>query len=222
MGKIVASVTDAVLAAMKEQTADTTKAIRAVLRKDATTAAWDLRLALDCLDMLEALKSYENGEAMNGEKEPPDQMPKLVAACTALREFIASEAQELLEEEAVIAASSRKITLTKRAKEDGDVSVLTAQVATLTKAIGDLKADIGEVEAMREGLKAIDEVRKGVKQILSMPVPGRAPMRFLTKSEDAEPSQREAVLKDMIARADVVMRPFLERELNFLRVGRAL
>ncbi len=81
----------------KAKDAPAEKAAEPEIKKFDGMAAFDLRLALDCLSMLEQLISAESGEAGQGKPEPPKQMKALVAACAALKEFIASEAQELLE-----------------------------------------------------------------------------------------------------------------------------
>ncbi len=238
LGKIVASVTDAVLAAIKEQTEAVkteataaataqTKAVTAALRKNDSSqiVVWDLRLALDCLDMLCALLSYEEGEKAGGAAEPEIQFVKLKAAKAALSEFIVSEAGELLGADDLIVASARPVHLLKSlppAPAAVAEAVLspdaTLKVDSLTKAVADLKADIGEV---REFRSAVENVTKGIELVLSRPVPGRAPMKFASASSFAaghpERSETERVLENMLAKADTLTRPVIERELNMLR-----
>lgn len=238
LGKIVASVTDAVLAAIKEQTEAVkteataaataqTKAVLAAMRKNdsAQITVWDIRLALDCLDMLCALLSYEEGEKASGANEPAIQVVKLKAAKDALSEFIVSESGELLGADDLIVASSRPVHLLKSLPPTPPAvaeAVLspdaTLKVDSLTKAVADLKADIGEVRSFRE---AVDNVTRGIEKVLSMPVPGRAPMKFASASSFAaghpERSETERVLENMLAKADTLTRPVIERELNMLR-----
>jgi len=234
LGKIVASVTDAVLAAIKEQTEAVkteaqaqTKAVVAAMRKNdsAQITVWDIRLALDCLDMLCALLSYEEGEKASGANEPAIQVVKLKAAKDALSEFIVSESGELLGADDLIVASARPVHLLKSlppAPAAVAEAVLspdaTLKVDSLTKAVADLKADIGEVRSFRE---AVDNVTRGIEKVLSMPVPGRAPMKFASASSFAagrsERSETERVLENMLAKADTLSRPGIERELNMLR-----
>ena len=218
---IVAQVTDAVLAALNKQTEAMKSLTAALVKADARTVAWDLRLALDCLDMLYALRSTEEYEAMNGEPEPPEQLKDLDAAIEGLRRFIPSEAAELLD--ATISASARKPTLTKRASANVQDPAILEKVNELSQAVASLKAGIVEADAFRKGVATIDEVKKGIEQILKMPVPGRAPMRFIDKSLIDDPSvspEKEAVLEDLLAKSDVTQRPFIQRELNFLRAKR--
>lgn len=236
LGKIVASVTDAVLAAIKEQTEAVkteavaqTKAVVAAIRKNdsAQIVVWDLRLALDCLDMLCALLSYEEGEKAAGANEPAIQVVKLKAAKDALAEFIQSEAGELLGADDLIVASARPVHLLKSlppAPAAVAEAVLspdaTLKVDSLTKAVADLKADIGEVRSFRE---AVDNVTRGIEKVLSLPVPGRAPMKFASASSFAghpERGEAERILENMLAKADTLTRPVIERELNMLRAAR--
>ncbi len=236
LGKVVSKVTDAVLAALKEQTdavkteaVAQTKAVIAAMRKNDSTqiTVWDIRLALDCLDMLCALLSYEEGEKASGATEPAIQVVKLKAAKDALSEFIVSESGELLGTDDLLVASARPVNLLKSLPPSPAVAeaVLsqdaTQKVDLLTKAVADLKADIGEVRSFRE---AVDNVTRGIEKVLSLPVPGRAPMKFASVSSFAgmpERSEAERILENMLAKADTLSRPSIERELNILRAKRA-
>lgn len=234
MGKIVSSVTDAVLAAIKEQTdavksaaAESMKAVVAALRKNDSTqiVVWDLRLGLDCLDMLMALLSYEEGEKAGGAAEPEIQLVKLRAAIKALSEFLVSESGELLSEDDLLMASSRPVKLLKSspapatAPEASLSPESAAAFGALTKAVETLKADIGEVSSFRD---ALSSVSKGIERILSLPVPGRAPAKFASVGGSVgspDRSDTERVLENMLAKATTLERPIIERELNLLRAS---
>ena len=230
MAQIVASVTDAVLAAMKEQKEalkeETAKAVKAAVgafrKADSNQIViWDLRLALDCLDMLTSLLSYEEGEEAGGAKEPPEQRAALKAAIKSLSAFLVSEAGELLTEDDVILASSRPIKILKSSPaQEGavkDSPETQAKLDALTKAVETLRAEIGGAESFRD---AVGKLEKGIATILSMPVPGRAPVKFAAaapalSSEGTTEATR--ILENMLAKADPLSRPAIERELNFLR-----
>ncbi len=212
---------------MKAASAEMVKAAMTALRKNdsAQIVVWDLRLGLDCLDMLQALLSYEEGEKAAGAMEPEIQTVKLKAAIRALSEFIVSEAGELLTEDDLIVASSRPVKLLKSspapatAAEASLAPEAAAKFDALTKAVGDLKADIGEVSSFRDALGA---VRKGIERILSLPVPGRAPLKFASAGGSVgspDRSDTERVLENMLAKATTLERPIIERELNLLRAS---
>ena len=226
LGKIVASVTDAVLAAIKEQTeavkAGATaqvKAIVGMLRKadDAQITIWDLRLGLDCLDMLSALLSYEEGEKTAGMAEPAIQVEKLKAAIKALGEFIVSEAGELISEDDVLLASARPIKLLKSAPpatEAAPSPEVGPQIESLTKAVESLTLNVSAGESLRD---VLGKLQKGIDTVLSLPVPGRAPAKFASAVPYAEErGETVRILENMLAKADTLSRPAIERELNML------
>lgn len=205
------------------------KAAEPILAKYDGMAAFDIRLALDCLAMLEQLMSLESGEAGQGKPEPPKQMKALAAACAALKEFVASEAQELLE----APVKARGIVVMKfeaAPPQEIDLDVLAAKVVALfplQKSAPAPEADV-RIDAL---LKTVDEIkagngdlkviRDGVEKMLAQPVPGRAPVRFDNPETIAKSvsniSQRIRVLEDLAASADAVARPAIERELAFAR-----
>ena len=185
------------------------KAAAAEVKKYDGMAAVDIRLALDCLAMLEQLKSLESSEAAEGKPEPPKQMKALVAACAALKEFIASEAQELLEVlpktrgvilfkseqtvdlDALVAKIAALLPIQKSdaspspataPEPDVRIDALLSNVSELQKTVGDLNAVTGEVKAIRDEVKKTAE---GIDKILAQPVPGRAPVRMALPMDKA-------------------------------------
>ncbi len=210
-------------------------------------AAYDVRAALDCLAGLEMLRSCETYEVMAGEPEPPEQLALLDSAIKSLKAFVASEAKELLEGEPSAAPemkSMRPIIIKVEQPVDltplldrldslqksapvpdprlddvvAGIGSIPATVATeFSKAMGDLKAAFsGEVKALREG--EIAQLAKGMGQVLSMPVPGRSPIRNMTAAtqllEKAAPTatDRANVLRAAAQGAPAHIRDYMLHE----------
>lgn len=186
-------------------------------------AAFDIRLALDCLANLEQLMALESGEVGQGKPEPPKQMKALQAACSALKEFVASEAQELLEPngkaqsgivvmkfeappalpappapEIDLDALAAKVAALFPIQKSAPASEPDARIDTIQKTVGDLNAgfekNVGEIKVIRDG----------IEKILAQPVPGRAPARNLVPPErmaKSAPSNDADVLRRLAASA---------------------
>ena len=208
------------------------KTVTPEIKKYDGMAAYDVKLALDCLAMLEELKSLESSEVAEGKPEPPKQMKALVAACAALKEFIASEAQELLE----APMKARGVVMMKfdaPPAQEIDLDALAAKVAallpiqksspapapepdaridTLLKTVGDLKAELGEVKAIREG----------VEKMLAQPYPGRAPVRMeapMAKAAGGAAASLVALETAWRHADDPGDKALRMRDLNFARVA---
>lgn len=232
--KEMAQIVDAVLSALDKNGALAQKAApEPEIKKDASMAAWDIRAALDLLCGLEGLYATEKYEVMSGEAEPPEQLALLDSAIVALRRFIQSEAGEMTEPDPVV-ASARAARMAKRAapapvpQPDERIADVLAGIAalsetlpaSLSKAQSDLKAVLdGEIKALREN--DLKSLRAGMEQILSMPVPGRTPLRFQPPETVAKSvsdfNTRVSILEEMAGKADAVTRPAIERELAFVR-----
>jgi hypothetical protein len=215
--------------AHEEKPAEEKAAVPEVKKYDGM-AVYDVRLALDCLAMLEELMLRESGEAGMGKPEPPRQLKALAASCIALKEFVASEAQELLEpngkaqrglvvikfdtpapQEIDLDALAAKVSALIPIQKSAPVSEPDARIDTLQKTVDEIKAGSGDLKVIRDG----------VEKMLAQPVPGRAPVRFdnpeaLAKSV-SNVDQRIRILEDLAASADAVARPAIERELAFAR-----
>jgi len=188
-----------------------------------SSASWDIRFALDILGMIEALRSTEQYEAMAGKPEPAEQVAWLAQMEELARKFVASEAQELLaapDEPAmksarpIIIKVEQPIDLTailarfdaleaiQKSAPTPDprlddvvagIGSMPASIASeLSKTANDLKAAFsGEVKVLREG--EIAKLARATDQILSMPVPGRSPIRNFAAAaqaiEKAAPSE---------------------------------
>lgn len=125
----------------------------------------------------------------------------------ALKEFIASEAQELLEvlpkaRGVILFKSEQTVDLDALAAKvaalfpiqksdpspapapepDARIDTLLSNVSELQKTVGDLNAVNGEVKAIRDEVKKTAE---GVEKMLAQPVPGRAPVRMALPVEKA-------------------------------------
>ncbi len=207
-------------------------------------AALDLRLALDCLSMLESLMSAESGEVAQGKPEPPKQIKALAAACVALKEFIASEAQELLEApgkargvvvmkfdapapqeidlDALAAKVAALLPIQKSApasEPDARIDAVLSDVSSLSKTVGEVKADTGDLKAIRDEVKKTAE---GIEKMLALPAPGRAPMRMqpaFEKASTATPSNEANILRRIANGAPPSARDFLLNEANAIERG---
>ena len=155
--------------------------------------------------ILDSLKNLRVAEGTEPEVETK-QLAALARAAAALAEFIALEAGEVIanaaepmpESEGIALAaridglakmiSERLDSITKSAPPPdprlddvvAGIGSLPANIASeLSKTASDLKAAFsGEVKALREG--EVATLAKGMDQILSMPVPGRSPLRNMT------------------------------------------
>ena len=175
------------------------------IKKTDEMAPADIRTGLDALCILESLLSVESYEVTEGMPEPPEQVRLLKEAIAAVKAFVASEASELLEAAPEAMKSARPIIIKVERPVDltplierldsinksapapdprldalAGIESLPANIASeLSKTASDLKAAFsGEVKALREG--DVARLAKGMEQILSMPVPGRAPLRNMT------------------------------------------
>lgn len=233
MVELVTKVTDAVLAAMEakekakaEQPPETPKpeekaADAPGVRKDEEA---DVLCAASILDSLKNLRVAEGTEPEIETK----QLAALARAASALAEFIALEAGEVIanaeapmpEAEAVMLAAridglekallERLDSISKSAPTPDPrmdevvawIGSAPANIASeLSKTASDLKAAFsGEVKALREG--DVARLAKGMEQILSMPVPGRAPLRNMTAAAQlVEKSAPTAIDKANVLRA---------------------
>lgn len=217
-------------------------------------AAYDVRAALDCLAGLEMLRSCETYEVMAGEPEPPEQLALLDSAIKSLKAFVASEAKELVEGEPGAAPemkAARPIIIKVEQPVDltpllerldslqksapvpdprlddvvAGIGSIPATVATeLSKAMGDLKAAFsGEVKALREG--EIAQLAKGMGQVLSMPVPGRSPIRNLEavreQMQKSAPSEtnKANLARELAQGAPTAVREYLLHEASLISRG---
>lgn len=220
------------------------RAAEPVLAKYDGMAAFDIRLALDCLSMLEQLMSLESSEAGQGKPEPPKQMKALTAACVALKEFVASEAQELLEApgkargvvvmkfdapapqpidlDALAAKVAALLPIQKSApasEPDARIDAVLSDVSSLQKTVGEVKADTGDLKAIRDEVKKTAE---GIEKMLALPAPGRAPMRMqpaFEKASTATPSNEANILRRIANGAPPSARDFLLNEANAIERG---
>lgn len=248
MVELVTKVTDAVLAAIeaKEKTKaeqppeppkPEEKAVAADgVRKDEEA---DVLCAASILDSLKNLRVAEGTEPEIETK----QLECLARAAAELAKFIALEAGEVIanaeapmpEPEAVMLAAridglekailERLDSVSKSAPAPdprldalAGIESLPANIASeLSKTASDLKAAIsGEVKALREG--DVARLAKGMEQILSMPVPGRAPLRNMTVAaqlvEKAAPTANDKanVLRTAAQGAPAQVRDYLLHE----------
>lgn len=220
------------------------KAAEPALKKYDGMAAYDVRLALDCLSMLEQLMALESSEAGQGKPEPPKQMKALTAACVALKEFVASEAQELLEApgkargvvvmkfdapapqeidlDALAAKVAALLPIQKSApasEPDARIDAVLSDVSSLSKTVGEVKADTGDLKAIRDEVKKTAE---GIEKMLALPAPGRAPMRMqpaFEKASTATPSNEANILRRIANGAPPSARDFLLNEANAIERG---
>lgn len=230
------------------------KAAEPEVKKDSVTAAWDVRDALDCL---QGLRSLRNIEASETEPKGKEQLAFLDAAILNVKQFIASEAGELLEPDPGAAASMEMaakpgevqkaagaeiapLLVPLAEKVDGltktvgaimeklnapvppapvapapdggmiekSLSPVLSQVSELSKAIGDLKALPGEVKALAEKVEQMGK-RPAVGGPLARFAPGA-----VVKAAAGSPTERVAVLEDLISGAPEASRPHLLVELN--------
>lgn len=195
------------------------------MRKD-DKAAWDIRQALDCLAGLEALKVSEQYEQMAGLTEPPQQLALLDAAITALKAFVASEAQELATGgdaapvetaepvaavEAAIKPLMTKVDGIEKRLADSPAEATLRKMAEKTdaieKALGDLKALTGEVKATREA----------IEYVKTLPFPGGPRVRYtpeMAKAAGMNSNDRVRLVEEMLAAAPLEQQPFLRVELE--------
>jgi hypothetical protein len=238
LAEIVTKVTDAVLAAIEAKAKDKIEQPPAAeappeksekateIRKDEEA---DVLSAACILDSLKNLRVTEGAEPEIETK----QLAALARASAALAEFIALEAGEVIEN----AAAEPEPMLELAAKIDGfqkavldaigaaiqksapqpdpRIDAVVAGIESVSKAVGDLKADTsGEVKALR----------KSMDQILSMPVPGRAPLRMITPEMAGQPVVSTATLeanalRKAAAGAPPTARDYLLNEANAIERG---
>lgn len=186
-------------------------------------AAWDIRQALDCLASLEGLKVSEQYEQMAGMPEPPEQLALLDAAITALKAFIASEAQELVasaaigivEESAPVEAALRPVmvkieSIEKRLANppaDPGLQEIREKTDEIRKALGDLKALAGEVKATRDAIEFVK----------TLPFPGGPRVRYtpeMAKAVGHTVNDRVRIVEEMLAAAPAEQQAFLRVELE--------
>ena len=212
--------------------------------------AWDIRQALDCLAGLEALRSSEEMEAASGEPEPPEQLKALDTAIAALKAFVASEAQEMVEDDSGAMPKAAHVVLVKAAAPElPDFKALLREalaevVQPLTqveksdeitprieKALGAQREEFqsalqkaaGDFKAVVDG--EVKAIREGIDRILAQPVPGRAPVRSFTPrltKAGTDPTERVRVLEEMVANAPDDIRPRLAVELNRAKAAAGL
>ena len=237
LGKIVASVTDAVLAAIKEQT-EAVKGATTPEQKPAEKGAPAPEIrkdeeadVLSAAFILDSLKNLRVSEGAEPEIETK-QLAALARCASALAEFIALEAGEVVMNAEAPMSETEGLTLSARIdglekailnRLDGLGSMqksaplpdprldVLATIEPLSETVRELKAAVdGELKA----------IRKDMGKILSLPVPGHAPMKFAAayRSTDEHSERGEAVriLENMLAKADTLSRPAIERELNML------
>lgn len=245
MTELVTKVTDAVLAAIKAKTEEPAKteqppaeppaektAPEPEVKKVDDMAPADIRTALDALAILECLRSVETMEVAEGIPEPPEQVRLLDEAIRAVKAFVASEASELIEAPvaAVAEKAARVVVLKAEApvdlgpilarfdaleaiqksapSPDPRLDAVAAGIDSISQAVSDLKADTsGEVKALR----------KIMDQILSLPIPGRAPLRtilpeMLAKSDSPNNANKANALRAAAQGAPPSVRDYLLNE----------
>ena len=202
------------------------KSAESEMKKD-DTAAFDVRCALDCLDMLNGLRSMESGEMG---AEPPEQMTLLSTAIAALKAFIVSEAGELVaaepaatvaapvEEVAVVAASAAPEWV--KSMNDRFVAIettvaSTAAIKRLSEKIDSIQKAADEIKALKRDLKVIGD---GMSTMLAQPVPG-GPRKMFTPemvkaASGSNANDRVKVVEDMIAAASPEELPLLRVHLE--------
>lgn len=237
MTELVTKVTDAVLAAIEAKQKkdeapeppkpedETGKAAPADgIRKDEEA---DVLCAASILDQLKNLRVAEGTEPEIETK----QLAALSRAASALAEFIALEAGEVIANaeapapEAMIELAAKIDGLVKAVGElapaiqksapqpDPRIDALSAGIEAISKAMGEVKADTGDLKALRESMA----------QILKMPVPGRAPLRAFTPEmvqKTASPETNETdVLRKAAAGAPPAVRAYLLNEVAAIERG---
>ena len=236
MVEIVTRVTDAVMAAIaaksKEDPAQppaeplAEKAVgEPALKKDEEA---DVLCAASILDSLKNLRVAEGSEPEIETK----QLAALARASAALAEFIALEAGEVIMNaespapEPMIELAAKIDGLTKMLEAsiqksapppDPRIDDVIAEVGSISKATSELKVGVtnhdGEFKALR----------KGMDQILSMPVPGRAPLRMISPEMTkavSQPTTNEAnALRKAAQGAPHAVRDYLMNEAAALERG---
>ena len=237
MVEIVTRVTDAVMAAIaaksKEDPAQTPaeplaeKAVgEPALKKDEEA---DVLCAASILDSLKNLRVAEGTEPEIETK----QLAELASAAAALARFIALEAGEVVMNaeapapEPMIELAAKIDGLQKfiadslgsiqKTAPDPRIEDVLNGIGSIAKTVGDLKAD-GE---SRDG--EVKALRKGMDQILSMPVPGRAPLRMISPEMTkavSQPTTNEAnALRKAAQGAPHAVRDYLMNEAAALERG---
>jgi len=236
MVEIVTRVTDAVMAAIaaksKEDPAQppaeplAEKAVgEPALKKDEEA---DVLCAASILDSLKNLRVAEGSEPEIETK----QLAALARASAALAEFIALEAGEVIMN---AEAPAPEPMLELAAKIDGLQKAIDALAAIQKSApvpapdprldalagIDPISQAVSELKAVADGeFKAI---RKDMSQILSMPVPGRAPLRMISPEMTkavSQPTVNEAnALRKAAQGAPHAVRDYLMNEAAALERG---
>lgn len=221
------------------------------IQKTDGMAAWDIRSALDCLAGLETLRACESYEVMAGIPEPPEQLTLLDAAIKALKGFVASEAKELLESdgaaEPAMKSAGRVVIVNMGSSADAelvqkytDIMARFDALEAIQKSapppdprLDDVVAGIGSISKTVSDLQAggeshageIKALRKGMDQILSMPVPGRSPVRNfealrgqIEKSAPSETS-KATLARELAQGAPTAVREYLLHEASLISRG---
>lgn len=235
MTELVVKITDAVLSAIEAKTKEAAAhepppaaeppaekvAPEPVIRKDEEA---DVLCAASILDQLKNLRVAEGSEP----EIETQQLAALARAAAALAEFIALEAGEVVMNaapEPMLELSAKIDGLCKAVADlapaiqksspqpDPRIDAVAAGIDAISKAVGDFKAETnGEVKALR----------KSMDQILSMPVPGRAPLRSINAAmieKTVAPNHDTEALRSAAAGAPPAVRAYLLNEIAAIERG---
>ncbi len=141
---------------------------------------------------------------------------------TALAKSATAPAPQEIDLDALAAKVAALLPIQKSApasEPDARIDAVLSDVSSLSKTVGEVKADTGDLKAIRDEVKKTAE---GIEKMLALPAPGRAPMRMqpaFEKASTATPSNEANILRRIANGAPPSARDFLLNEANAIERG---